>query len=68
MKFNISMKDDLFERFDKFSKDRHVNRSALVSIAVQQYMDAIEQLPEVQCKLDELKDILNKIEQESKNK
>lgn len=62
MKFNVSMKDDLFERFDKFSKDRHVNRSALVSIAVQQYMDAIEQLPVVQSQLEEMKDILSKLE------
>lgn len=62
MKFNISMKDDLFERFDKFSKDRHVNRSALVSIAVQQYMDAIEQLPVVQSQLEELMEKVSQIE------
>lgn len=62
MKFNISMKDDLFERFEQFSKDRHVNRSALISIAIQQYMDAVEQLPVVQSQLDEMKNILSKLE------
>ena len=62
MKFNISMKDDLFERFDNFSKERHVNRSALVSIAVQEYMDAIEQLPAVQSQLAELQSKISEIE------
>lgn len=54
MKFNVSMDDELFERFDNYSKKVHVNRSALIAMSIQQYMDAQEKIPTLMSQLDEL--------------
>lgn len=54
MKFNVSMDDELFNKFDEFSKNVHVNRSAIISMAVQQYMDAQQKIPTLLSQLDEL--------------
>lgn len=58
MKFNVSMDDELFERFDSFSKKVHVSRSALIAMSIQQYMDAQEKIPNLMSSLDELSSMM----------
>jgi metal-responsive CopG/Arc/MetJ family transcriptional regulator len=65
MKTNISMQDDLYDRVNEFCKRRHMSRSGLISQAVQQYMDAVEQIPSLQSQLDELKNVLARIEEQA---
>lgn len=66
MKLNISMNDDLYERVNEFCKVRHMTRSGLITQSVQQYMDAVEQIPSIKEQLEELKAVLNKFEEENK--
>lgn len=54
MKFNVSMDDELFNRLDGFGKKIHVSRSAIIALAVQNYMDAQEKIPTLMNQLDEL--------------
>lgn len=54
MKFNVSMDDELFSKLESFSKDSHVNRSAIISMAIKQYIDAQEKIPTLMSQLDEL--------------
>ena len=53
-KFNVSFDDEVFERLEQFSKKVHVPRSALLSMSIQQYMDAREKIPTLMSQLDEL--------------
>jgi metal-responsive CopG/Arc/MetJ family transcriptional regulator len=43
-KLTITMHENLLERLDKYCDDNFQNRSAMVSIAVKQYLDNIEAL------------------------
>lgn len=54
MKFNMSMDDDLFERVNEFSKTMHISRSSLISMSVQQYLDAQAKIPTLLNQIDEL--------------
>lgn len=38
MKIQMSLKDDLVEKVDKYAKENYLSRSALVSIALNQYL------------------------------
>lgn len=62
MKFNVSMQDDLYERVNTFCKSRHITRSGLITLSVQQYMDAIEQIPSIKEQLEEFRGILDNLE------
>lgn len=42
MKIQMSLNDDLVTRVDKFAKENYLSRSALVSIALTQYLNANE--------------------------
>lgn len=55
MKFNVSMDDDLFNELEEFGKEMHLNRSAIISLSIQQYMDAQRKIPTLKNQLDELK-------------
>lgn len=57
-KFNVSLGDEVFEKLDVFSKQKNLSRSAVISIAVQQYIEAQEKIPEVEKSLDKLGDLL----------
>lgn len=35
----IKVSDDLFERFDKFTKDHGYNKTKLISILIEKYME-----------------------------
>jgi len=59
MKFMISMDDELFERVNDFAKSRHISRSALMTLSVTQYMDAIEALPGIKGQIDDLRKVLD---------
>lgn len=39
-KLSISMNDELLERIDKYAEENYLNRSAVISFAVKQYLDA----------------------------
>lgn len=43
-KLTITMHENLLDRLDKYCDDNFQNRSAMVSIAVKQYLDNIEAL------------------------
>ena len=53
-KFNVSFDEELFDRLEDFSNKKHVNRSAILAMAVQQYMDAQDKIPTLMTQLDEL--------------
>lgn len=57
-KFNVSFDDDVFQRVEDFAKKSHINRSALLRVAVLTYIDAQEQLPALAKEIDKLKDAM----------
>lgn len=57
-KFMISMDESVFERLDDFSKKKHVNRSAVMTLAVQHYLDAQDKLPDVYRQVDQLSEFM----------
>lgn len=57
-KFNVSFDEDVFNRFEEFSTKKGVNRSALLSIAIQQYMDAQEKIEPIKGQFDELSEMM----------
>lgn len=59
---NISLDDTVLSRADVFSKKSGLSRSSLITVALNTYIDAQEQLPEVQIQLDELKKALNELQ------
>lgn len=48
MRLNVTIKSDIVERMDSYAKDNGMTRSALISIAVSQYLNAVEAMPSVQ--------------------
>lgn len=42
MKIQMSLNDDLVKRVDKFAKENYLSRSAVVSISLNQYLNANE--------------------------
>lgn len=52
---NISLEENVLSRLDDFSKKSGLNRSALITVAVNQYIDAQEKIPTLQNELDKLK-------------
>ncbi len=61
-RINVSLDDNVLTRIDKFSKKAGLNRSALITIATTQYIEAQEQLPDVQSQLEELKRALSELQ------
>lgn len=61
-KLNISLSDEVIERLDSFAAARGVPRSSVIALAVNQFIDAQEQLPAVSAQLDELKHLLNDLQ------
>lgn len=59
---NISLDDTVLSRADVFSKKSGLTRSSLITVALNTYIDAQEQLPEVQIQLDELKKALAELQ------
>ncbi len=57
-KFNVSFDEDVFNRFEEFSNKMGINRSALLSIAIQQYMDAQEKIEPLKSQFDELSEMM----------
>lgn len=53
-RYNITVSDDLSVKMDEFITKNHTNRSNLISIAVSQYMEAMEAMPTLQAQLKEL--------------
>lgn len=39
-KISISINDELLDRMDKYAEEYYLNRSAVISLAVKQYLDA----------------------------
>lgn len=59
---NVSLDDTILVRADSFGKKAGLNRSALITVALNTYIDAQEQLPDVQVQLDELKKALEELQ------
>lgn len=47
IKINISIRDDLLERADLYAEQNAVTRSGLISLALSQYLDAMQKRPVV---------------------
>ena len=47
VKINISIRDDLLERADLYAEQNAVTRSGLISLALSQYLDAMQKKPVV---------------------
>lgn len=58
-RYNISISDELGDIMDDFIKRNHTNRSNLISVAVSQYISAMDSLPSIQ---NQLKDLSNELE------
>lgn len=52
---NISISDDVLSRSDAYAKKKGLNRSVLISMALNTYLDAMDELPNVQAQLNDLK-------------
>ena len=52
---NISLEENVLSRLDDFSKRSGLNRSSLITVAVNSYIDAQEKIPTLQNELDKLK-------------
>ena len=46
-KLNVTVREDLVARMDAYARGHAMSRSGLISIAVSQYLDAMEALPVV---------------------
>lgn len=46
-KINITLREDLLERMDAYSKNNAMTRSGLIALAVTQYLNAVEAMPSV---------------------
>ena len=47
VKINITLRDDLLERADLYASNNAVTRSGLISLALSQYLDAMQKKPVV---------------------
>lgn len=65
-KVQISIPEETFDRMNIFAKKVGVNRSALICLSVNSYIDAQEQLPKLQLQLDDLKILLANLSLEKK--
>lgn len=52
---NISISEDLLSRTDAYAKKKGLNRSVLITMALNTYLDAMDELPTVQAQLNDLK-------------
>jgi metal-responsive CopG/Arc/MetJ family transcriptional regulator len=52
---NITISDDLLSRSDSYAKKKGLNRSVLITMALNTYLDAMDELPNVQAQLNDLK-------------
>lgn len=52
---NISISDDVLSRSDAYAKKKGLNRSVLITMALNTYLDAMDELPNVQAQLNDLK-------------
>lgn len=46
-KLNVTLQEDLIARADEFAKEHGMTRSGLISVALLQYMDAVEVMPDM---------------------
>lgn len=58
-RYNISIDNDLANEMDRFMEKYHTNRSSLISVAVTQYMYAMEKLPKIEEQLENIKKIID---------
>ena len=63
-KLTITMHENLLDRLDKYCDDNFQNRSAMVSIAVKQYLDSVEVLGNLGYIAERLKAMETKAESE----
>lgn len=61
-RINVSLDDKVLNRIDTFSEKAGLNRSALITVATTQYIEAQEQLPDLQSQLEELKSTLAQLQ------
>lgn len=61
MRLNVTIKSDIVKRMDAYAKDNGMSRSALISIAVSQYLNAVEAMPSVQKLLAGMSEIVQQI-------
>lgn len=47
VKLSITIKEDLLERADSYAVDNGLTRSALIGMALKQYLDAVDAMPSV---------------------
>lgn len=65
-KYNITVDEEIGDRVDLYAKMNGLSRSAVYSIAANQYVAAMEQLPSLQAQLDELKNMLDELKPKKK--
>ena len=58
---NITIDEELDKKMLVFMAKYHMSKSALISVSVSQYMEAIEMLPEVRGKVSELEKELERL-------
>lgn len=61
----ISMPVDILARLDGYVDKTMMARSTIVSEAVRQYLEAMEQLPKMQEQVDELKSLLAELAEQN---
>lgn len=58
-RLNISIDEEVIEKMDSFAKKKGLSRSALLTVSVNEYLNAQEKLPEYLAQLDELKKLID---------
>lgn len=60
-RLNITLDEDLITRTDKFARNSGITRSALIAVALNEYMDAKNKEPEVSAAVAEFYEKLKSI-------
>ena len=61
---SVSVNQETLDLMDEYCKDYNVSRSSLISTACTSYIQAQKGLPDVLVQLDELKEIVGKLQAE----
>ena len=60
-RLNITIDDAICDKIDTFARNHGLTRSALLTTSALTYIEAQNQMPEVQAQLDELKKALEEL-------
>lgn len=66
-RINISLSLDVIDRIDKLAQEDGMNRSAIITMAFNQYMqqrEATSNLPQMAKMMEELKELAKKVEEQ----